>query len=146
MAQLSFQDFVSKIQNSRRRLNIELGNQAKVISLKLERAGKINATTDPMVRTGRLRSSIAGLTRTTSSGPEIILKAGGTSEVKYAAFVEFGTPDPPKPRLFYSAEIGGFRYAKKGIKGRFYLARAVDSVSKTLNADLLKALHVSLGD
>ena len=123
---LTISQFVKRMQNSRRRLSTQLGREAKIISLKLEREAKINATYFPQVRTGRLRSSIAGLTRTTADGPEIILQAGGKNEVNYAASMEFGD-------------------SQRRIKPRFYLARATNKVYRNLDKDLASVISVSLG-
>lgn len=117
-----------KLKEQNVRLVKELDKEAKIIALLLEREAKINATTYPKVRTGRLRSSIMGTFETKDGNPEIILKAGGQSGgkvVNYAAALEFG---------------------KGKIKPRFYLGRAMTKVQSDLPTKLQDLLKRVLTD
>jgi hypothetical protein len=114
-------------------------------AFRMEAAAKINATFYPKIIDNRLRSSINARYR--SGGPEVVLQAGGQSRgqtVNYAGFVEFGTKDPIKPRLFFDKKNKQYRYARKGIKPRFYLKRAVEKEQKRLPDDLRKMLKMAL--
>tara|TARA_Y100000592_G_scaffold14033_1_gene19864 strand:+ start:8413 stop:8802 length:390 start_codon:yes stop_codon:yes gene_type:complete len=118
----SFESFVEKISKSKVNLLSELDKILKVTALEMERDAKLNATKDPRVRTGRLRSSITGAVVSEQGTPRIILSAGGRlgQEVDYASYVEFGT-----------------RY----IRPRLYLGRAYDKQRQSLDnrlSDLLR--------
>ena len=56
--QLTFDDFIDRLRKADDRLLKTLRKKLLVIALKAEREAKKNATDYPMVRTGRLRSSI----------------------------------------------------------------------------------------
>ncbi|MBG89537.1 MAG: hypothetical protein CMO80_21940 [Verrucomicrobiales bacterium] len=101
----SFEELNKKLTRQQKRMNTEFANKAQIIAFKIERQAKINATTYPRVVTGRLRSSIQGLSRLTNEGPEVIIQAGGKNEVNYARYVEFGT-QRIKPRLFIGKAVG----------------------------------------
>ena len=100
--QISLAQFQHRMRRADQRLVKTLFKKLKILSLKAEADGKRNATEDPKVRTGRLRSSITGLVDTKEGRPRMILRAGGNTKgapVRYAAFVEFGTKRM-RPRLF----------------------------------------------
>ncbi len=101
--QISLAQFQHRMRRADQRLVKTLFKKLKILSLKAEADGKRNATEDPKVRTGRLRSSITGLVDTKEGRPRMILRAGGNTKgapVRYAAFVEFGTKKIQPPRLF----------------------------------------------
>ena len=127
MSQLSFDDFLKRVREADNRLLDELERILTISALSMEREAKLNATTDPKVRTGRLRSSITGLIDSPMGSPRIILRAGGSSssqDVNYADFVEFGT---------------------RFIRPRLFLGRAVSSERDRLPDRLSSLLDVSLG-
>ena len=127
MSQLSFDDFLKRAQKADQRLLRELTKRLTIISLKLERQAKKNATEDPSVRTGRLRSSITGFVDAPMGTPRVVLRAGGSSsnqDVDYAKYVEFGT-----------------RY----IRPRLFLGRAINAERERLDDQLSDLLNVSLG-
>ena len=127
MSQLSFNDFLRRVREADNRLLQELERVLIRSALRMERDAKINATSDPVVRTGRLRSSITGLVDAPLGSPRVVLRAGGStsgSDVDYAEFVEFGT-----------------RY----IKPRLFLGRAVNSESERLPDRLSSLLNVAVG-
>ena len=107
----------------------ELGRILIASAARMERQAKINATTFPKVRTGRLRNSITGLVMMKSGEPMIKLRAGGSNvrgiteglgTVYYAENVELGRGNIRVPR--------------------FYLKRALDKEKKTLDKKLEEAL------
>ena len=61
MSQLSFEDFLKRMKEADNRLLDELERILTISALSMEREAKLNATSYPKVRTGRLRSSITGL-------------------------------------------------------------------------------------
>ena len=127
MSQLSFEDFLKRIREADNRLIEELERILTVSALRMERDAKLNATSYPKVRTGRLRSSITGLIDAPMGVPRVVLRAGGSSsnrDVDYAEYVEFGT-----------------RY----IKPRLFIGRAVDAERERLPDRLSSLLDVSLG-
>jgi len=70
------------------------------LSLKAERYAKLNTSTLLSVRTGRLRSSLAGSADLTGGTLNVKLRAGGPSRggtVKYAGIQEFGGTVRAKP-------------------------------------------------
>jgi hypothetical protein len=130
MSRLSFEEFYKRIQQSSSELLKELEIQLIKSSLRMERDAKLNATTYPKVRTGRLRSSIAGLVDNKFGTPRVILKAGGNvngAEVNYARELEFGN-------------------SSRGIKPRLYLGRAVAGERDRLSDRLSDLLDVALGN
>ena len=115
-------------------------------ALRMEAMAKINATTYPRSPSGRLRSSILGESKIDGGELVISIQAGGQGggqPVNYAGFVEFGTKDPVTPRLFFSPSIG-WRYATKGIKPRYYLARAAQAEQPVLKKELGSAIKLTL--
>lgn len=127
MSQLSFDDFLRRVREADNRLLEELERVLTISALSMEREAKLNATSYPKVRTGRLRSSITGLIDAPMGSPRIILRAGGSSsgrDVNYADYVEFGT---------------------RFIKPRLFLGRAVSSERERLSDRLSALLDVSLG-
>ena len=127
MSQLSFDDFLRRVREADNRLLQELERVLIRSALRMERDGKINATSDPLVRTGRLRSSITGLVDAPLGSPRVVLRAGGSTsgqDVDYAEFVEFGT---------------------RFIRPRLFLGRAVNSESERLPDRLSSLLDVALG-
>lgn len=105
--QLTFDDFISRIDRADNRLLKTLRKKLTIISLKSEREAKKNATDYPKVRTGRLRSSITGIVDAKDGNPRAVLRAGGNSggvPVLYAKYVEFGTRKMA-PRLFMKRGI-----------------------------------------
>ena len=127
MSQLSFDDFLKRVRKADNRLLQELERVLIRSALRMERDAKENATTDPEVVKGRLRSSITGLVDSPLGTPRVVLRAGGSSsgsDVDYAKYVEFGT-----------------RY----IKPRLFLGRAVNAESERLPDRLSSLLNVSLG-
>lgn len=127
MSQLSFDDFLKRVREADNRLLQELERVLIRSALRMERDGKINATSDPLVRTGRLRSSITGLVDAPLGSPRVVLRAGGSTsgqDVDYAEFVEFGT---------------------RFIRPRLFLGRAVNSESERLPDRLSSLLDVALG-
>lgn len=108
MAQLSFDQFIKGTQKAQRRLIKDLNNILLKSALRMERDAKKNATSFPKVRTGRLRSSIMGLTDAPQGTPRIVLRAGGQSagsDVDYAKYQEFGTRFIRPPRLFLGKAV-----------------------------------------
>ena len=100
--QITLAQFQQRMRKADRELIKNLFKQMLKLSLKAEAEAKKNATKDPRVRTGRLRSSITGLVDTKNANPRVVLRAGGNtsgSPVNYARFVEFGTKNM-YPRLF----------------------------------------------
>lgn len=118
-AQLSFDDFIKNVDKADRRLLKTLRKKLMVIALRSEREAKLNATDDPKVRTGRLRSSITAIVDTKDGNPRAVLRAGGNSggvPVLYAKYVEFGTRKMA-PRLFMKRGIEkGLRKADKELQ------------------------------
>ena len=105
--QLTFDDFISRIDKADNRLLKTLRTKLTIIALKSEREAKKNATDYPKVRTGRLRSSITGIVDAKDGNPRAVLRAGGNSggtPVLYAKYVEFGTRKMA-PRLFMKRGI-----------------------------------------
>ena len=105
--QLTFDDFIKRIDKADNRLLKTLRKKLTIISLKSEREAKKNATDYPKVRTGRLRSSITGIVDAKDGNPRAVLRAGGNSggvPVLYAKYVEFGTRKMA-PRLFMKRGI-----------------------------------------
>ena len=127
MSQLSFNDFLKRVREADNRLLQELERVLIRSALRMERDAKINATSDPLVRTGRLRSSITGLVDAPLGSPRVVLRAGGSTsgqDVDYAEFVEFGT---------------------RFIRTRLFLGRAVNAESERLPDRLSSLLNVALG-
>ena len=127
MSQLSFNDFLKRVREADNRLLQELERVLIRSALRMERDAKINATSDPLVRTGRLRSSITGLVDAPLGSPRVVLRAGGSTsgqDVDYAEFVEFGT---------------------RFIRPRLFLGRAVNAESERLPDRLSSLLDVALG-
>ena len=102
--QITLAQFQQRMRKADRELIKNLFKQMLKLSLKAEAEAKKNATKDPRVRTGRLRSSITGLVDTKNANPRVVLRAGGNtggSPVNYARFMEFGAPAIGlEPRLF----------------------------------------------
>ena len=102
--QITFAEFRDQIKESDQKLIENLNKSLMILALKGEAQAKKNATKDPKVRTGRLRSSITGLVDAKNGNPRVILRAGGDtsgSPVFYARFMEFGAPARNlRPRLF----------------------------------------------
>lgn len=129
MADLSFDQFLKALGKTESRLTKELGQILVKSALRMEREAKRNATVDPKVRTGRLRSSITGLVLMKQGEPRIVLRAGGRSirgssdgvaDVDYAEKIELG--------------LENIRYP------RFYLRKAFRKEKVKLEQELKKAL------
>ncbi|MAF25761.1 hypothetical protein CL634_09345 [bacterium] len=138
------EEFQKKMEKSQPRMMKLLAKEMKKVGLKIEKEAKTNATYFPRVRTGRLRSSINSKVIDFQGSPRILTQAGKGSAVKYAAFVEFGTEDPEPPRLFYSKQLNGFRYASKGIKPRLFVGHAVEKERRDMPAILKKLMKLTL--
>ncbi len=113
--QLTFDDFIKKVDRADKNLLKTLRKKLTIIGLKAERGAKRRATRYPKVRTGRLRSSIAFLVDAKGGNPRVLLRAGGATKgapVLYAKYVEFGTKYM-EPRLFMGRAI---RSAQKGMR------------------------------
>lgn len=107
MSQLSFEEFLNRMKKADENLINELERVLTISSLRMEKSAKLNATSFPRVRTGRLRSSITGLVDAPNGVPRIVMRAGGTTsgqDVYYAKYVEFGT-NRIKPRLFMGRSV-----------------------------------------
>ena len=105
--QITFAQFREQIRESDKNLIENLNKALMILALKGESQAKKNATKDPRVRTGRLRSSITGLVDTKNANPRVVLRAGGNtsgSPVNYARYVEFGTKYM-YPRLFMGRAV-----------------------------------------
>ena len=105
--QITFAEFREQIKQSDKKLIENLNKALMILALKGEAQAKKNATKDPKVRTGRLRSSITGLVDAKNGNPRAILRAGGDtsgSPVNYARYVEFGTKYM-YPRLFMGKAV-----------------------------------------
>ena len=71
----------------------------------------------------------------------------GGVDVCYARYVEFGTPDPPRPRLVFFGTEGGkkiFRYVRRGIRPRLFLGRSIEAEQKRFPPDLRDAVTGAL--
>ena len=126
-SQLTFDDFINKINKADENLLKTLRQKLLTIALKAERIAKRNATTHPRVRTGRLRSSITAIVDAKDGNPRALLRAGGNSggePVIYARYVEFGT-----------------RY----MAPRLFMGRAVGTAQKGTKRELRKLLYLALG-
>tara|TARA_R100000655_G_scaffold63866_1_gene102365 strand:- start:511 stop:903 length:393 start_codon:yes stop_codon:yes gene_type:complete len=124
--QLTFDDFINRIDKADRSLLKTLRKKLLILALKAEREAKKNATDYPKVREGLLRSSITGLVDAKDGNPRALLRAGGSSggsPVLYAKYVEFGTRKM-KPRLF--------------------MKRGIDSALKTVDKELQDLFSISL--
>ena len=109
MSQLSFDQFLKRMQKADSKLLKELEKELLKSSMRMERDAKLNATTYPKVVTGRLRSSITGLVDSKQGTSRVILRAGGSNnDVNYAGYVEFGT-NYIKPRLYLGRAVSGER-------------------------------------
>jgi HK97 gp10 family phage protein len=105
--QITFAQFREQIRESDKKLIENLNKALMILALKGEAQAKKNATKDPRVRTGRLRSSITGLVDAKNGNPRVVLRAGGDtsgSPVNYARYVEFGTKYM-YPRLFMGRAV-----------------------------------------
>ena len=143
---MTFEQFKKRIESEYGLFWYHMKKTAIASSFRMEARAKLNATTFPQVRTGRLRSSIFGRVGIQNESLVITLQAGGGGAgqaVNYAEFVELGTRDPVKPRLFFSPDIG-WRYASKGIKPRYFMKRAVDAEKPILEEKLGQALKRTL--
>jgi len=144
---MTFEEFRKKMESEYGLFWYHLKKVSIGSAFRMEARAKLNATTFPKSPTGRLRSSIFGRVDIKDQLVAITLQAGGAGggqPVNYAGFVEFGTADPIKPRLFYSKELGGYRYASKGMEPRFYLKRAVDAEKPVLEEKLGQAMKRTL--
>jgi HK97 gp10 family phage protein len=126
--QLTFDDFIKRIDKADNRLLKTLRKKLTIIALKSEREAKKNATEYPKVRTGRLRSSITGIVDAKDGNPRAVLRAGGNSggvPVLYAKYVEFGTRKMA-PRLFMKRGIeAALKDADKELKNLLSLSLQV---------------------
>ena len=129
MSTVSFKQFIKLVRETEDELVQELGRILIASAARMERQAKINATTFPKVRTGRLRNSITGLVMMKSGEPRIVLRAGGSNvrgltkgvgDVYYAEDVELGKGNVRVPR--------------------YYLRRALRKEQKTLEKKLGDAL------
>lgn len=109
MPDLSYKQFLKALEQTESRLTKELGQILVKSALRMEKEGKRNATIDPKVRTGRLRSSITGLVLMKQGEPRIVLRAGGRSirgasdgvaDVDYAEKIELGLENIRYPRYY----------------------------------------------
>ena len=146
MSQLSFDDFIRQTTDAARRLVAQYERAMEESKFIMERQAKLNASADfydspfqrsgrkrrprpgaPSGLTGRLRSSIRGGTRTKGGILEAFVRAGGSTELFYAAPLEFGTRNGRiKPFLF--------------------IGRAVRSEQEEINKMFGKAITVAMLD
>ena len=135
MPDLSFSQFIRAISQTESRLTKELGEILIKSALRMERGAKRNATIDPKVRTGRLRSSITGLVLMKQGEPRIVLRTGGrtirgsadgVADVDYAEKIELGLENIRYPR-FYLRKA----FRKEKVKLELELEKALVKASKT---------------
>tara|TARA_R100000654_G_scaffold8559_2_gene20055 strand:- start:67 stop:471 length:405 start_codon:yes stop_codon:yes gene_type:complete len=109
MPDLSYSQFLKSLEQTESRLTKELGKILVKGALRMEKEAKRNATIDPKVRTGRLRSSITGLVFMKQGEPRVVLRAGGRSirgsadgvaDVNYAEKIELGLENIRYPRYY----------------------------------------------
>ena len=85
---------IDGLDNGSRNINRDIEIKLNFISRRLMLRARLNATIDPKKRSGRLFDSISA--KRTGNKVELI---AGSSSVKYADFVEYGT-SKMYPRLF----------------------------------------------
>ena len=85
---------IDGLDNGSRNINRDIEIKLNFISRRLMLRARLNATIDPKKRSGRLFDSISA--KRTGNKVELV---AGSSSVKYADFVEYGT-SKMYPRLF----------------------------------------------
>ncbi len=126
--QITFEQFQRRLRRADLKLLKTLQTELTKLAFKSERFAKINATDDPKVRTGRLRSSITGFVDAKRGNPRMLLRAGGDSSgapVNYARYIEFGAPN-------------------RNIKATLFMGRAIKQALQTAPVDLKKVLSITL--
>jgi len=134
----------------RRRLKQRLTKAA----LDTEARAKVNATSRPKARSGRLRSSIRSFVLDEGKGPSIVLQAGGTSsggkQVVYARTQEYGAtirakaggwlmvpgPGALTPRGVHRGTGPYYRVKQVKIPATYFMRRAMDVTAKELRVEL----------
>ena len=142
---MEFNELSPQMKGAKTRLLNQLEKRLKTAALQMEGRSKnvqFSRFKNSRLRMGRgggrLRQSIAGRYAVIDGKPTAILQAGGQfrgEELEYARYIEFGTPDPPTPRLVFFGEENGkkqFRYVRRGIKPRFYLKRSIEIQQKEI--------------
>ena len=172
MAEITIQEWRDRIEKLgagefRRRLNQRLTRAA----LDTEARAKLNATSRPKVRSGRLRNSIRAFVLDEGRGPSIVLQAGGTSggagQVVYARVQEYGATIRAKGDGWLKIPVkggaaltkagvhrgsgppGSYRFVKQvKVPPTYFLRRAMDVTEKELRVelgDLWRVVHEERG-
>ena len=150
---ITFEEFERNMHESGSRLLQNLRKELIKSALRMEGRSKQKAFSqfnNSRVRGGRLRQSIAGTFGYHKGSPTAFLQAGGQmggGDVFYARFIEFGTKDPPKPRLVYFGKEDGkkiFRWVKRGIRPRLFIGRSIAAEQKIFPPDLREAVTAAL--
>lgn len=147
---MEFNELSPQMRGAKTRLLNLLEKRLKIAALQMEGRSKQRSFSRFNNQTGRLRQSIAGRFAIIDSKPTAILQAGGQfggEELIYARAIEFGTPNPPTPRLvFFGTENGKkqFRYVRRGIKPRRFLGRSVEAQQNELLPKLQDLLRAAL--
>ncbi len=117
-----------------------------------EREAKLNATTRPRVRTGRLRGSIAWRVVPDTRGVTVAVGAGTQwgprGEVRYAAIQELGgwtrVPIGSRTRAGVQRRAATARTVAGAIPATYFLRRGVDKAIGRLPDELARAVSVVL--
>ena len=148
--QYTLEDFRNNLKKGAERLIKKLKTELQVAALEMEGRSKDVAFSGFKNVSGRLRQSIAGTLGEYENKPALFLQAGGQfrgNNVNYAEYIEFGTPNPPKPRLvFFGIENGKkqFRYVRRGIRPRLFLGRSFEQGRKELDPKIQKMVTAVL--
>lgn len=148
--QYTLEDFRNNLKKGAQRLIKKLKTELKATGLEMEERSKDIAFSGFKNVSGRLRQSIAGRLGEYENKPALFLQAGGQfrgNNLFYAEYIEFGTPDPPKPRLvFFGMENGKkkYRYVKRGIRPRLFLGRSFEQGRKELEPRIQKMVTAVL--
>lgn len=97
-----------------------LRRQLVGVALEAEGRAKQNATSDPQVRSGTLRRSIAGTVDAMPDGLRLVLSAGGRTggaDVRYAATQEFGGTIRPRNGRWLAIPVGAAKTASGVARG-----------------------------
>lgn len=90
---MTLAEFQARLKDAPTRLPGVIHRALLTSALAMERSAKLNATTKPRARSGRLRASISGTVEADTGGYRLTLSAGGTGgrgEVNYARLQEEG--------------------------------------------------------